>query len=275
VALSFFYRNGPLSSEIRGRQIGSFLGAKLNPTEGFEDDVCILVKELPKNLLTNRGLALNRAKTYIDILDYSGGVQWLTGRPDVKVIVASASARQFLEDRFPNPLTLIPQHHCNVKRQLRPQRPIRTVAYVGLMATAPWWFGHVNAAVAKMGLEMRYFTTFKTRQDVVDAYLQTDIQFTWYDKTMPDRWRQMKNALKVVNAASFGIPTVASCEPAYVAECLGRFVFCDSLELAMDSVSALKGPALYDAFTDGLPAFAEPYHIENIAKRYRELDDRG
>ena len=276
--LSFFYRRGSFSSEIRGRQIGTHLQAKLNPTEGFEDDVCILVKQLPKTLLRNRGLSLNRENTYVDILDYSGGVQWLTGRPDVKVIVASKSAQQFLSDRFKNPLTFIPQHHCNFQRLLKPLRPVKTVAYIGLATTPPAWAETVNQAVAKMGLEMRYFTDFKTRQDVVAAYLQTDIQFTWYDDTMPDHWRRMKNALKVVNAASFGIPTVASLEPAYEAECHGWYrpvsTLADAMDLIWDLRLSMDSPALAlksSFWVNQLSFIAEPYHIDHIVKQYQEL----
>ncbi len=33
-----------LSSRIRAEEMAAYLGAKLNPTEGFENDVCIYVK---------------------------------------------------------------------------------------------------------------------------------------------------------------------------------------------------------------------------------------
>jgi hypothetical protein len=270
--ISLFFRRGSLSSEIRGRQIGAALQATLNPTKGFDDDLCILVKVLPKTLTRTRALSFNPDHIYLDILDYSGGVSWLKARPSIKVIAASRSSEQYLRTHCPrNHIVFIPQHHCNLQRLRRPARPVKTVAYVGLMPTPPPWYDEVNTAVAKMGLEMRYFTKFRTKEDVVAAYLQTDIQFTWYDETMSDRWRQMKNALKVVNAASFGIPTVASFEPAYVAECKGQFVPCGTLELAFEAIRELQRPALYDVFTGTLPAFAEPYHIDNIAQLYRKL----
>jgi len=277
--LSLFFRRGSFSSEIRGRQIGTALGAKLNPAEGFDDDVCILVKVLPKTLSRSRSVTINPDHLYLDILDYSGGVQWLTGRTWVKVIAASRSSEQFLRTKFPrNTIVCIPQHHCNVQRLLRPNRPIKTVAYIGLALTPPAWAETVSQAVAKMGLEMRYFTDFKTRQDVVDAYLQTDIQFTWYDDTMPDHWRRMKNALKVVNAASFGIPTVASLEPAYEAECHGWYrpvsTLADAMDLIWDLRLSMDSPALAlksSFWVNQLPFIAEAYHIENIAPLYRKL----
>ena len=275
--LSFFYRRGSFSSEIRGRQIGTALGAKLNPSEGFDDDICVLVKVLPKSLSRSRCVTINVDHLYLDILDYSGGIPWLQGRPWIKIIAASKSSEQFLRTRFPqNTIVYIPQHHCNVQRLLRPDRPIKTVAYIGLALTPPAWADTVSQAVAKMGLEMRYFTDFKTRQDVVDAYLQTDIQFTWYDDTMPDRWRQMKNALKVVNAASFGIPTVASFEPAYEAECRDWYRpapnLTDAMELIWDLKMSLDGEGLSRLFwTRHLPDIAEAYHIDNIAQLYRKL----
>lgn len=276
--ISFFYRKGALSSEIRGQQIGKALGGRQNPTRDYQDNLCILVKVLPKTLARDRGLTFNLDHTYVDILDYTGGLPWLAGRPAVKVLAASRSSEQYLREHCPHThVVFIPQHHCNFERQLRPTRPIKTVAYIGLMAAGPPpWYDEVNTAVHKMGLEMRYFTDFRTRHDVVNAYLQTDIQFTWYDDTMSEKWRRMKNALKVVNAASFGIPTVASFEPAYEAECKGWYrpaqtlpeamALIEDLKLSMDPVNL---PRLF--WTNALPDIAEPYHIDHVAHLYRRL----
>lgn len=276
---SFFYRKGPLSSEIRGQQIGRALQARQNPTRDYADNICILVKVLPKLLRRDRQLEFNYNHTYLDLLDYSGGLPWVGSRPYIKVIAASRSSERCIREHCAkNPIVFIPQHHCNFERLRRPQRPVRTVSYIGLMPTPPPWYETVNAAVHKMGLEMRYFTEFCTRQEVVDAYLQTDIQFTWYDETMPDRWRQMKNALKVVNGASFGIPTVASYEPAYEAECAGWYRPSSTLADAMDGIWNTKFAmeqglsfGRVGGSVDHLPDFAEPYHIDNIAQLYRRL----
>ena len=44
--ISFFIGGGG-SGIIRGEQVAHKLGAKLNPTSGYEDDVCIYVKGIP------------------------------------------------------------------------------------------------------------------------------------------------------------------------------------------------------------------------------------
>ena len=273
--ISFFYRRGALSSEIRGSQIGWFLGAKHNPRRGYQDDVCILVKMLPKRLGSDRGIYDLPESTYLDIIDYTGMLRWLRGKKGYRLIAASKSAETYLRNLCPNSVTFIPQHHCNTERLVRSTRIVKTVAYVGLMgAGPPPWYDRVNHDVRAMGMHMKYFTNFKTREDVVRAYEQTDIQFTWYDNTMSSVLRQMKTSLKIVNAASFGIPTVSSSEPAYVAECGGKFLDCHSLDYAMEALRQLQSDDhLYDNFVKELPAFAESYHIEHIAALYRRLSD--
>jgi hypothetical protein len=141
------------------------------------------------------------------------------------------------------------------------------------MSGPPDWYDHVNAAVRKMGLEMRYFTDFQDRQDVVDAYLQTDIQFQWC-YGMPEKLEYTKNPMRVINGLSFGIPMVSSPAPAYVAECAGSFVQAESIDLAMEAIDQLR--RLEDCYGwcgQYGPALAEPYHLTHVAESFRRLSD--
>ena len=78
-----FFANGHGSGEIRGRQMVEHLGAgaRLNPAEGYEDDVCIYVKRKPPDDFPKR--------SYLDILDASARLGWLEKHPGMGVIASS------------------------------------------------------------------------------------------------------------------------------------------------------------------------------------------
>jgi hypothetical protein len=271
-SLSFFYRRNQLSAEIRGRQIATALGAKINPTDGYADDVCILVKCLPGLLHRERGLT-DFHDWYYDAVDNQTALRWLLRHPDVKVLVASLSAQTYLGARVKNPITCIPQHHCNVERFRRRPRPVKVVGYVGVDHAITGYRDAVTKAVEGMGLEMRWVTDFKTREDVVEAYGGIDIQLVWRDG-MPETLLWMKNPMKIVNAASFGIPTVAKPEPAFDAECPNWYLAAHSVDDALAQIHRLKDDAdLYAWYADPGPDRAEPYHLDHIAAQYRRLAD--
>ena len=270
--LSFFYRRNQLSAEIRGKQVAEFVGGKQNPVDGYQHDVCILIKMLPGRLAFERGIH-DCGPMYLDLVDHSTCLNWLARNPALPVIVSSRSGMAYLSETLamPNPLTFIPQHHCNVERVRRPHRPVRVVGYVGVDHAVTAHREKVTAAVEKMGLEMRWCTEFYTREDVVKAYQQIDIQFTWREG-MPEKLLHLKNPLKIVNAASFGIPTVANSEPSFLAECRGRFVPALTIDDAIEQIDLLRGDAnYYESFAEVGLALAEPYHLERVADLYRGL----
>ena len=73
--------------------------------------------------------------------------------------------------------------------------------------------------------------------------------------------RPLKNPLKIVNAMSLGIPTIAYPEMAYK-EIEGYYTRCNKIE---DLITKPK----YDK--KALIEKAEEYHIDNISKLYRGL----
>ena len=103
--------------------------------------------------------------------------------------------------------------------------------------------------------------------------MSIDLQIVWrpYEKIL-------SNPLKIVNAASFGIPTIALDEPAfkefgdiendlkYYLPVLGLTNFLDELD------NLIESPDTYKLFSEKCLEKAEEYHISNIAKLYKELD---
>src|SRR5476651_2680763 len=112
-----------VSSRIRGEDLVEHLGAKLNPIDGYEEDLCIYVK--PKSLDNVRD------GDYLDYLD--GKNMWLLLKdlPKIKVIAASQTSFEFLKKNLPNEIFLIPQHHLNWERNKRTRKKINMIGYIG------------------------------------------------------------------------------------------------------------------------------------------------
>lgn len=270
---SFFWRRGQLSAEIRGRQVAEALGGKQNPTSGYHDDICILVKMLPGQLLRDRGLA-DLGPTYLDMVDNHTCLRWLTRHPEIRVIVASKSAHTLLAETHPaHQVVFIPQHHCNIERLRRPPGPLRTVGYIGTWHAMELYRERIACSLYKMGLGWRWCTDYQTRHDVVAFYQQVDLQLTWREG-MPFVLEQVKNPMKIINAASFGIPTVTQPEVSFVAECAGRFLPASTMDEALEQIDLLRtDPLYYATFADLGPALAEPYHLDHVIPLYRRLAD--
>src|SRR5512139_3024520 len=103
--ISFFRRHGG-SGEIRATQMAEWLGARVNPRKGYEDDICIYVKMQPPENYPR--------KSYLDIVDGEERVSWLLKHPDIGVIASSLSGHDYLCRKLQRAgIVYIPQHHCN------------------------------------------------------------------------------------------------------------------------------------------------------------------
>jgi len=121
--LSFFTDNKSGSGKIRGEQIANYLGVKLNPTEGYENDICIYVKSQPPENFSN---------VYLDIVDGKERIGWIKRHPEVGIISISKLSQEYLADILNRKdIYLIPQHHCNFERKQRKPREVRVVGYIG------------------------------------------------------------------------------------------------------------------------------------------------
>jgi len=83
----------------------------------------------------------------------------------------------------------------------------------------------------------------------------------------------LKNPLKLSNAGSFGIPTVAFPEENFVAEFDKCFLPANTVDEVVDSVYQLKtDQSLYNAMVSMARERAECYHISKVAEYYRKLE---
>lgn len=265
---SFFYSKGG-AGIIRGIQMAEYLGAKKNPTEGFEDDICVYVKVRPPD---------NHPKcSYLDIVDAADKVEYLMNNPKIGIIVESEIARGYLQAKTGRKdIVLIQEHHCNYERALRPDRPVAVVGIIGSGDSFQLPLPEFESELKKMGLNLLYYKDFwahfKTgRLAVVDFYKQVDIQVV-YRKDWFAKRKSFSNPLKLENAGSFGIPTVSYPEISYKDEWNDHFIEATSMKEMLKHVRRLKeDPVFYKEWQDRSLERAERYHIEHISKLYKKL----
>ena len=80
----------------------------------------------------------------------------------------------------------------------------------------------------------------------------------------------LKTPLKIINAASFSIPSVAAIHDGYK-EVDGYYIGVRTIEQLIGEVERLKEPKNYKKASGGLTEMAEKYHISKIAKLYKQL----
>lgn len=253
-----------VSSIIRGEQIAAQIGAKLNPETGYENDVCIYIKpHVPSGYENNVRF---EGKPYLDVIDGWGLGPVLKMHPEVTAIACSRTDYDTLGQIVDNKIVLIPQHHCNFERLKRSRNEITTVGVIGTALAFPFLPEDLKDRLAERGMNLIEFSNFYTRQDIIDFYQKIDVQIVW----RPYR-KKLANPLKIVNGASFGIPTIALDEP-YFKEMEGYYFPVRSLENFLARLDALRfSPSLYADYSERCFKKAEEYHIERIGELYKNL----
>lgn len=249
-----------VSARVRGEEIAQYLGAKLNPTKRFEKDVCIYVKPMHLDHI--------KEGSYVDILDDLYILERMKERPGIKVIAMSLPHFEFLKQELKNEVVLIPHHHVNFERVLRDRKRIITCGYVGVNTPTHRSVNHrVRKSLRKIGLYFWPLFLYQTRQDIIDYYKQIDIQVIGYfdHQDIP-----YYHPTKIINAASFGIPTVAGRKLGYK-ELESFYIPVDNMEQLLVEVEKLKNLKYYDKWSKKIIKAAEKYHISKIAKLYRKL----
>lgn len=254
-----------VSSIIRGEQIAERLGARLNPDPyQVTDDVCIYVKPHVKHgdPFTFAGL-----RSYLDIVDAWGLVPLLMRYPKVGVIACSEQDGATLRLRLSNPVTVIPQHHCNFERVPRTRTGVTRVGVIGVDKAFDFLPAGLAPALAQRGIELECFSKFYSRQDIVAFYQRIDVQVVW----RPYRMR-LSNPLKIVNAASFGVPTIALHESVFdeLGDCVYQVADLPELLVKLDELRAW--PLLYEQYSAHCLRAAERYHIDRVCEMYRRLN---
>jgi hypothetical protein len=256
--------------------MAQYLHGKENPTEGFENDLCIYVKILPPDP--------HPPHTYCDVDDSPKALEYLKTHSDVGVIAISEYSKEEMSKILGrNDIVFIPHQHVNFERRLRPNRPVKRVGIIGSSITAfrspvePF-----REALNKIGLELAfeqdYWDTYKTndkqemRLNVADFYYSIDIQVGFRPRVIFRSMAPFQNPNKLGNSSSFGIPMVAYPEPSYVREWDGCFVPARTIEEMVSQIKKLKdNPQFYSDIAAKALNKAEEYHIDNVSKLYLNL----
>jgi hypothetical protein len=248
------------SSMIRGEQIAKYLGAKYNPKSGYENDLLIYVKP-------GRNLKEIRKGAYIDVIDSPGLIMPLRRNPGLNIIVCSTTTRDYFKRKgHKNKIFFIPQHHCNFENIKRTKRKVTRVGVLGSAVSFSYPHDEFRKQMKAMGLQFLTNFSFRNRQEIVDFYKKIDIQVSW-----STREENFKNPLRLVNAASFGIPTVTYPQIAF-RDFKGNYLSAKTIKTMIKKIEKLKDDQdYYRWWSKKVTKAAEPYHISKIAKLYRKL----
>ena len=258
-----------VSSIIRIDQIAEYLGAKINPTEGYENDVCIYEKPHVKKFEDMKF----EGHPYLDINDGHNLGHLALKHPEVPVITISKYDQEIMSNiydergqKIKSKVLFIPQHHCNFERFVRNRDKIKVVGYLGGYTDLFYFPQPLLGELARRNMNFVFNTTFNTREEVVNFYNTIDIQITWRPYKMI-----LRNPLKLVNAASFGIPTIALDEKNFQMELEGCYRPVKDFNEFLVALDELRNPPTYAEYSQKCLEKAEGYHIENVAKLYRAL----
>jgi len=250
-----------LSSRIRAEEMSAHLGAKYNPAEGFEKDICIHVKP--------RTFTKIKDGDWVDFLDGDWTVEdWLKAHPKVKVIAGSQASFDYLKGRLPNEMILIPSHHLNHERIKRDRKEISVAGYIGSPSLEIIrMYNEITQKLKTVGFDFKTCFDYKERQDAINFYKSIDL-FVFAPGTSDNHPHRVPT--KPINAASFGIPTIA--QPVFgYKEIEDYYVPAKNIDQILVEAKKFKNKNYYNKWSKKVAKMAENYHIEKIAKLYRKL----
>ena len=251
-----FHRRRGASGVIRGVQMAQWFKARINPDTGwkYDFDVHIWVKQQPPEDFAPH--------SYLDVLDEPRRIPWLLKHPEIGVIASSQTGQEYLKAKLErDDVLLIPQHHCNYARDVRTRRQILVAGVIGGQGAIQCDIEELKRRLAEVGIEFKWEKNYGSAEEVSAFYKSIDVQIVWRKEQRP-----LKNPLKLINAMSFGIPTIAYPEVAYT-EVEGFYWPATTMDELIEMVGELR--LGFD--TVRLIDKAEEYHIENIAKLYGQL----
>lgn len=276
---SIFHSVGS-AGNVRGKQVAQLLGAKTNPVSGFENDTCIYVKVRPPED--------HPAKTYLDVDDATDAVKWLRTHHKTGIIVNSTLGRDYLAKKLNrDDIHVIPHIHCNYENWERPYEwKVKTVGIIGSKTTFKYSISDIREKVGALGLKLIYnkeywkhygdrgdWTEDHRRMQVVDFYKQIDIQIVWRpDDTFSEEQKPLKNPNKLVNASSFGIPTIAYPEEGFDKEWDQYYLKAETMATMLSWIKQLKDNSqLYNRYSSEIKNKAKAYHKDKIIQLYLQL----
>ena len=261
------------SEHTRGYQIAEALGCKVNtPVEDCDETIvavkCYFDQKIQADLRALRNI-------YLDLIDDQNLVAIANRFPENRRIVLTDLMRDYLSDKVENEIVVIPEHSCNFAQETRPNSAVSTVGYVGSSQCFDLDVNRVREVLEQIGLDFRFLiceTDRVTRKDVVEFYKMIDIQLAFRLPTREIRPPVFRNPLKIFNAGSFGIPTVAYPEISYRLEAGSYFL--EALDLAdvVNQCWMLKNDqSYYDFYSNRVLKWSQQFDIEQIAKLYAKL----
>lgn len=219
---------------------------------------------------------------YVDIVDYFPFVQFLIQKSikDCPIVAMTKSGKEFLSNYVSNQIVVLPQQHCNFENSVREDREVRVVGHVGTRCAFHLDASKLQSMLEDIDLEFRFMDVTDgnvTREEVCEFYKQIDIQVCFRPDCITCHYSvpQIKDTLKLKNAGSFRIPTVAYPETVYIKEAPECFMTVDCVEGVVESCKALKeDKTIYDMFADRALAYSSNFHISKVAEVYKkELGD--
>lgn len=257
-----------VSSIVRGEQIAAYMGnARLNPplSEINDKDVNIYVKPHIRggnefDFLPN---------SYIDIQDGWELVSILERHPEVGVIAYSDYEKAVLEDikTLHNKIVLIPHHHLNFEKTRRNRDTIKKVGITGSGKAFSQIPEEIKEGLKKRGIRLEYYDNFYPRMAVAKFHESMDIHMHW----RRSKKRRLSCPFKIINAASFGVPTIALDEPSFY-EAKGAYIGVKTAQEWLECLDWLiANPDIYNQMAKDCIELSEKYHISEIAKLYEKL----
>jgi len=254
-----------VSSIVRGEQIAAYmLNARLNPEHGYENDVCIYVKPHIKP-----GSDFDFPKhSWIDIQDGKDLVSTLEKYPNVGVIAYSDEAYKYLSKGLNNKIALIPHPHLNFERRVRNRTTIKKVGTTGSFEAFEHIPDIIKEGLQKRGIKFEFYSLFYPRMAVSKFHESLDVHIHW----RPFRRRRLSAPFKIINSASFGVPTIALDEPSFKEVGDINYIGVKTPEEWLAALDMLiESPITYENMAKSCIEMSEKYHISNIAKLYEAL----
>ena len=260
------------SEHTRGYQIASALGCRVNAKITDLSETTINVKCYPHLDLECNSKMNN---LYLDLIDSDNTIDVANAIPNAKIIAITDIMKDYLSCHIKNDIVVIPEHTCNFDNEVREDREVKVVGYVGSTQCFDLDVFEVKEALNSIGLDFRFLTSETmdvTREDICEFYKSIDIQLAFRLPNIAVRKPIYRNPLKIFNAGSFKIPTVAFPEISYEI-CAGTY-FLEALNLAsvIDKCYMLKNDdSLYDFYSNRVYEWSKQFDIVKVANLYAKL----
>lgn len=251
-----------VSSRVRGEEVAGYLGTKFNAKNREEGDICIFLK--PRHLTNIKD------GDYVDVLDDLEVIPFLKERPKVKVIAMSKVHYDYLKKELKNEIVLIYHHHINFERKRRIKNKDLIGGFIGSPSKEAYdIYNKIREKLKKINIDFTKCFDYKTRGDMIDYYRSVDFLVVWY-LNYSDYGCFYRHPTKIINAASFGIPSLAQPILGHQ-EMEGFYLPIEDTDSLIGQAEKLKNDKFYDQFSDKIFNEAEKYHISKTTEAYKQL----